>query len=270
MRRSENTARELSGSLALIDADVSRGATPVLSGVSVEFEFGQITAVVGPNGSGKTTMLESVTALLPLDCGERVCITQSVSSPVGLPDMRGSVSYLPQVSEIVPEMTVAHTLEFTCWLDRMSRDRAAGRMALLRDRMDLSSVWDTQARRLSGGTQRRLALACALVTDPRFLILDEPLAGVDTEHRARIRRLLLEESSTRCTIMSTHYDEDVRSLADRVVVVGRGSVVYAGRTGDFLSMGVDPQPGELATEAAMRTLVAARRAKGDASSGGDV
>lgn len=204
----------------------------------IEVDTGASTALVGPNGAGKSTVLREIAGLLHspesevrID-GRVVAGARHSAAPRG----RG-VALLTQRPALFPTMTVLDNVAFGPRARGAGRREAAARGAAMLEEVGARHLADRLPRELSGGEEARVALARALVVDPTVLLLDEPLAALDVESAAVIRKLIarLVRERGMTTILSTHAASDVAVLADGVVVLERGRVVEAGPARAVLS-----------------------------------
>lgn len=180
---------------------------------------GGVTALIGPNGAGKTTLLRLLHDLLVPDAG-------SVDWPNDAPPRRAILLQSP----VLLRRTVAANLDFVLkrrGLDKPERQRQT---TLLLERARLSDRHDAAARHLSGGQQRRLALAQALAQAPRMLLLDEPTAGLDPAAAGALETMVAEAAAAGITVvLSSHEMGQVRRLADRVLFLNHGRPFETGR-----------------------------------------
>jgi molybdate transport system ATP-binding protein len=200
---------------------------------------GEVVALLGPNGAGKTTALRALAGLLPIDEGHialgdgdaRVELDRAGGeATVFVPPERRRVGVVFQDHLLFGHLTAVQNVAFGLRAARVPRREALDRARAALDHLGLGGVAGQRAGTLSGGQAQRVALARALVTEPRILLLDEPLAALDAgardEVRRALRRVLGETSAVR--ILVTHDPVDAHVLADRVVVLERGRVVQEG------------------------------------------
>ncbi|CAL9605409.1 ABC transporter ATP-binding protein [Streptomyces werraensis] len=193
---------------------------------------GDVVALLGPNGAGKTTALRALAGLAPLTDGHlRLDGTDLARTP---PESR-PVGVVFQDYLLFPHLTALDNVAFGPRCRGAGRSEARARAAAWLERMGLAEHVGAKPKRLSGGQAQRVALARALATDPRLLLLDEPLAALDArtrlEVRAQLRRHLADFEAV--AVLVTHDPLDAMVLADRLVVVERGRVVQEGAPADI-------------------------------------
>ncbi|HKN49184.1 MAG TPA: ATP-binding cassette domain-containing protein, partial [Actinomycetota bacterium] len=183
---------------------------------------GEVVAIVGPNGSGKTTVMRALAGLVPLTAGRIVLDGQVLEDPdqeLRVPPERRPVGFVFQDYLLFPHLSALENVAFGLRCRGMPRGQARDRAREWLDRMGLASHMTARPRALSGGQAQRVALARALATDPRLLLLDEPTAALDAgakvELRREIRRHLATFSGAR--LLVTHDPLEAATLADRLV-----------------------------------------------------
>ena len=201
--------------------------------VSIEAAPGEIVAVLGPNGAGKTTFLRAVAGLVPLARG-RVTVDEVVledaARHVHLPPERRPIGVVFQDYLLFPHLTALENVAFGLRARGVTARDSRVRARSWLDRLGVGEYSETKPRALSGGQAQRVALARALATDPRLLLLDEPLAALDASARGAVRRDLKRHlaSFAGIRIVITHDPLEAVALADRLVIVERGRVVQTG------------------------------------------
>jgi len=197
--------------------------------VSLEVADGETVALLGPNGSGKSTILRIVAGLQPLDEGRVVLDGTVLDDPAAgvlVAPERRRVGMVFQDYLLFDRLTARDNVAFGLRARKVGRDEARRRAADWLGRVGLTQVAGLRARALSGGQQQRVALARALATEPRLLLLDEPLAALDAATRNDIRRELRRHLAAHDgpRVLVTHDPVDAHTLADRVVVLEAGRV----------------------------------------------
>ena len=201
--------------------------------VELEVAAGELLALLGPNGAGKSTALRCLAGLAPIDSGRIVIDGDVVDEPDSAtfvaPDRR-PIGFVFQDYLLFQHMTVLENVAFGMRARKTSKVEARRRAREWLDRVGLAEYADQRPRALSGGQSQRAALARALATDPRLLLLDEPLAALDAGTRGAVRRDLRRHLDTfeGMRIMVTHDPVDAYALADRVAILDAGRIVQVG------------------------------------------
>ncbi len=191
--------------------------------LSLDIVQGELFGFLGPNGAGKTTAINMMCGLLEPDQG-RVFIHGRLLSRNGA-GSRPLVGVCPQNNILWEKLTCLEQLQFVGEVYGLPRHAARRRGEKLIDDLDLAANRDQLAGRLSGGTQRRLNLALALVHDPEILILDEPEAGLDPHSRVRVRDYIKDLTRVKTIILTTHNMDEADRLADRVAIIDHGRLL---------------------------------------------
>lgn len=205
------------------------GGVEAIRGIDLHADTGEIVALLGPNGAGKSTTLNILATLIRSSGGSaEICGT-----PIQrVRDVRRKIGVALQEAGLDPVMTAADHFEVQGALYARSRTEAKERGAALLTRFGLDSVADTPIGRYSGGMQRRLALALALLGDPPVIILDEPTAGLDPTNRRVVWEQLKELRELGTTVLfSTHYLDEAQELSDRLYLIFDGEIVRSGAPG---------------------------------------
>lgn len=203
---------------------MSPGGAPVLRGVDLAVGAGSFTALAGPSGVGKTTLLRAIAGLEEVSSGT---VSLGGRDLEGVPVHRRRVAYLFQTPRLFPNLDVAGNVAFRPRMDGSRREERRRRAAGLLAEVGLSGFGDRSTRGLSGGEAQRVALARALSGNPDLLLLDEPLASVDPERREALRRLIrrLHDERGITTVYVTHDRTEAAELGDRVALLLDGRVV---------------------------------------------
>jgi len=199
------------------------GDVAAVDGLSFDVRRGEVLGFLGPNGAGKTTTLRMLCGLLRPDAG-RIELDGRPLDPDHPHGLR-SVGVSPQAVVIWETLTPAEQLEFTGRLYGLTRQDARGRAAELVATFGLTEKANRLGRTLSGGMQRRLNIALALVHRPSVLFLDEPQAGLDPQSRVLVREYVRSLAGSATVIVTTHDMEEADKLSDRVCIIDRGRLL---------------------------------------------
>lgn len=209
----------------------------------ISFDLGPgVTALLGPNGSGKTTLLKCVLGLLPTEAGT---ITRDER---GRTDGVESFGYVPQSPELPGFSTVHDAVAYAGWLYGMSPGKLDAAAHGILELLGLTDLARRRIRTLSGGQRQRVAIAAGMIHDPPLLVLDEPSAGLDPGQRLRVREAVARVTQARATLLSTHLLEDVRHVADRILVLVNGKVGFDGTVDDLLRVIGPSHTGDLGAD----------------------
>jgi putative ABC transport system ATP-binding protein len=219
---------------ALVEAvDVSKrfGTTPALDGLSLELSGGEVLAILGPSGSGKSTLLLCLAGILLPDSGEvryRGRSLASVSDAVRTKLRRDEFGFVFQFGQLVPELTALDNVSLPLRLSGSRRKEAIAKADEVLTSLGVDDVGDKRAGEMSGGQAQRVAVARALVTEPRVIFADEPTGSLDSTNGELVMELLVSAARQQGTsvILVTH-EPQVAAYADREIVVRDGRIAHS-------------------------------------------
>lgn len=191
--------------------------------MSLKLEKG-VTGLLGANGAGKTTLMRMMVGLLSPTSGEITYDGISVKSE----EFRNLLGYLPQDFGYYPEFSGKDFLMYFCALKGLDKKAAKARTSELLKLVGLEDVAGKKVKNYSGGMKQRLGIAQALINRPEVLVLDEPTAGLDPKERVRFRELIEKLGDEAIVLLSTHIVSDIEHIADRIVMMNEGQIVWQG------------------------------------------
>ncbi len=208
---------------------------PVLAGVDLTVDAGEVVGLLGPNGAGKTTLVSIVAGLRRADGGRVRALGVDVTAD-GAAALRSRLGLAGQDLGIYPVHTVAENLRLFGRLGGLHGAGLTRSVEELADALELTELLDRRAGTLSGGQQRRLHTACALVHRPELVLLDEPTVGADPESRLRLLRLVRQLAAEGATVLyTTHYLGEIEDLDARVVILAGGKVRAEGGVAELVA-----------------------------------
>lgn len=192
----------------------------------LEIEQGELFALLGVNGAGKTTTIKMLSCLLAPSGGDAVVLGDSiVKNPLKIKE---KINVSPQETAVAPNLTVRENLEFICGIYGDNAKTAAAKADKMIAEFSLSEIEKSKAKVLSGGWQRRLSIAMALITEPQILFLDEPTLGLDVLARRELWSVIEKLKGKITIILTTHYLEEAEALADRIAIMSNGRLAASG------------------------------------------
>ncbi|HVS52523.1 MAG TPA: LPS export ABC transporter ATP-binding protein [Opitutaceae bacterium] len=210
------------------------GSRAVVDGVSLHFRAGEVVGLLGPNGAGKTTTFYMVVGLVPASSG---CVRLDGADITALrmhERARHGIGYLPQEASVFRKLTVEENILAVVEVAGVPRRERKARVQSHLEELHLTHVAKQKAYTLSGGERRRLEIARALVTRPKFLLMDEPFAAIDPISVAEVQKMILELKSRGIGVVVTdHNVRETLRIVDRAYLIHQGKVLTEG-TGEFL------------------------------------
>ena len=213
----------------------------VVHSFALDLSAGEVVGLLGPNGAGKTTCFYMIVGLVPADAGSITLDGEDITALPMHERARRGVGYLPQEASVFRKLSVEDNIRAVLELQRvdgkaMTRAAIDARLETLLTELQIEQLRDNQALSLSGGERRRVEIARALATNPRFVLLDEPFAGVDPIAVIEIQRIVrfLKERGIGVLITDHNVRETLR-ICDRAYIINQGAVLASGRPDDIIA-----------------------------------
>lgn len=199
-----------------------------VDGLTLTIEEGELFSLLGVNGSGKTTTIKMLSALTEPTSGSALLLGKTPQKA------KEFIGVSPQETAVAKGLTVKENLEFMCKINGFSKEKARQRTDEIIADFALEEVKNKKASKLSGGFQRRLSIAMALVTEPKILFLDEPTLGLDVIARRELWALIKSIGKKMTIILTTHYLEEAENISDRIGIMKKGKLAAVGTVDELL------------------------------------
>jgi len=208
----------------------------VVDGVNLQLEQGEIVGLLGPNGAGKTTSFYIIVGFIRPDCGKVFLDDRDISSLPMYKRARLGIGYLPQESSIFRKLTVAENVMAVLESLKMPQTRRRERVEELLELMGVAHIRKSYGYQLSGGERRRVEIARALVTEPKFMLLDEPFAGIDPIAVADLQTCVSQLREQGLGILITdHNVRETLTITDRAYILYEGRIELAGSADEIVA-----------------------------------
>lgn len=217
------------------------GSRQVVRDVGLEVNSGEVVGLLGPNGAGKTTSFYMIVGLVPSEAGEIILDNENISSlPIHRRAERG-LSYLPQEASVFRKLSVADNIRAVLELQKengktLQSAQVEQRLDALLEELQITKLRNNPSQSLSGGERRRVEIARALATNPRFILLDEPFAGVDPIAVIEIQRIVSFLKARGIGVLITdHNVRETLGICDRAYIINQGSVLASGSPQEIIA-----------------------------------
>lgn len=191
--------------------------------LSMTVKSGELLALLGVNGAGKTTTIKMLSCLVRPTSGDAFVHEKSIlTDPKAVKSM---IAVSPQETAVAPGLSVRENMELMCGVHGLSKSKTKERVAELTALLQLEPLLTRRAGKLSGGQQRRLSIAMALISQPKVLFLDEPTLGLDVLARSDLWDIIRNLKGRVTVILTTHYMEEAEALSDRVAIMANGRLL---------------------------------------------
>ena len=194
--------------------------------LNLEIRQGELFSLLGVNGAGKTTTIKMLTCLTKPSNGDAFVGGYSITTQSE--QVKQLIGVSPQETAVAPNLTVKENLELICVIYGFSKEKAKKRIEELCGQFSLDSVLKRKAGKLSGGWQRRVSIAMALISEPKILFLDEPTLGLDVIARHELWDVIRSLKGKATVILTTHYMEEAEALSDRIGIMKDGKLLAVG------------------------------------------
>ena len=194
--------------------------------LSFEISKGELFSLLGVNGAGKTTTIKMLTCLTQPSNGNAYIFGHSIINDSK--QIKGLIGVSPQETAIAPNLTVEENLELICGINGFPKEKTRERINELSKQFSLGDILKRKAGKLSGGWQRRVSIAMALISEPQILFLDEPTLGLDVIARHELWEVVRSLKGKITIILTTHYMEEAEALSDRIGIMKNGKLLTIG------------------------------------------
>lgn len=204
---------------------VYRDITAV-DGLSLSVQQGELFSLLGVNGAGKTTAIKMLTCLVKPTAGTASLLGKDILTEAA--DVKALLGVSPQETAVAPNLTVRENLELMCGAQGFSANKTKIKTSALISQFSLGEIENKRAGKLSGGWQRRLSIAMALIGEPQILFLDEPTLGLDVIARSELWDTIRALKGKITIVLTTHYMEEAEALSDRIGIMKAGKLIALG------------------------------------------
>jgi ABC-2 type transport system ATP-binding protein len=209
------------------------GSFTAVEGISFEVPRGQVVAFLGPNGAGKSTTMKLLTGFVSPSKGQAALAGIDVHQ--NRLKAAEKLGYLPENGPLYLDMTPKEALKFTAEMHGLKATNLTTALERVVKICDLAQVIDKPIAKLSKGYRQRVGMAQALIHDPEVIILDEPTSGLDPNQIRTVRQTIRELAKTKTIMLSTHILQEVSAMADRVIFINEGRLIFDGSVDEFKS-----------------------------------
>ncbi|MGL6198863.1 MAG: ABC transporter ATP-binding protein [Lachnospiraceae bacterium] len=223
----------MTAAIQTIKLEKKYGDKTAVNGIDISIEDGQLFALLGVNGAGKTTTIKMLSCLLAPTSGDAILLGDSIiSNPYAV---KGKINVSPQETAVAPNLTVTENLVMIAEIYGNDKKTAVTKAEEMISVFGLSDVAKSRAKTLSGGMQRRLSIAMALISNPKILFLDEPTLGLDVLARRELWAAIEKLKGKITIILTTHYMEEAEALSDRIGIMSNGELKAVGTSAELIA-----------------------------------
>jgi len=201
--------------------------------LDMDIRQGELFSLLGVNGAGKTTAVKMLSCLTKPTGGEAIVGGYSITKEPE--QVKRLIGVSPQETAVAPNLSVKENLELICGIHGFSREKTKAKIQALSVQLSLGDILQRKAGKLSGGWQRRVSIAMALISEPKILFLDEPTLGLDVLARHDLWEVIRALKGKITIILTTHYMEEAESLSDRIGIMKNGRILAVGTAEELKS-----------------------------------
>lgn len=200
--------------------------------LNLQIERGELFSLLGVNGAGKTTTLKMLSCLTNPTDGDAFLEGNSITHAET--EVKRLIAVSPQETAVAPNLSVKENLEFMCGIHGFSKEKCRTKIKELSEQFKLEEILPKKAGKLSGGWQRRVSIAMALISEPSILFLDEPTLGLDVIARSELWDIIRTLKGKVTIILTTHYMEEAEALSDRIGIMKNGKLLVTGTARELM------------------------------------
>ncbi len=209
------------------------GKITAVDNLNISVNKGELFALLGLNGAGKTTTIKMLSCLTRPTGGDAILLGDSIiSKPLSI---KQKTNISPQETAIAPNLTIRENLELIAGIYGQDKKTAHQNAICMANRFELDNLMTKKVKALSGGLQRRLSIAMALISEPQILFLDEPTLGLDVLARRELWSTIKSLKGKVTIILTTHYMEEVEELSDRIGIMSSGKLLATGTVSELMA-----------------------------------
>lgn len=217
-----------------VDLSKKYGSNSAVDKLNLEINRGEIFSLLGVNGAGKTTTIKMLSCLLKPTSGDALIADKSIVK--NSKEIKNIIGVSPQETAVAPNLTVFENLSLMCGIHGFTNSEKNKKTRELIEKFSLESVEKKKAGKLSGGYQRRLSIAMALISEPEILFLDEPTLGLDVIARSELWDIIRSLKGKVTVILTTHYMEEAQKLSDRIGIMKDGKLLKLGTAEELIKI----------------------------------
>lgn len=217
-----------------VDLSKKYGSNSAVDKLNLEINRGELFSLLGVNGAGKTTTIKMLSCLLKPTSGDALIADKSIVK--NSKEIKNIIGVSPQETAVAPNLTVFENLSLMCGIHGFTNSEKNKKTRELIEKFSLESVEKKKAGKLSGGYQRRLSIAMALISEPEILFLDEPTLGLDVIARSELWDIIRFLKGKVTVILTTHYMEEAQKLSDRIGIMKDGKLLKLGTAEELIKI----------------------------------